>query len=106
MNKEELKKRERLALDSIKSVFGTDDDKYSGTMFVFHHLEKMGTEYWVKYLGISNPEPIEVLNILQLKSHCEEGSLFDFTLPEEVTDYVVSVHFDKAGKVEEISMES
>jgi hypothetical protein len=31
---------------------------------------------------------------------------FDFTLPGKVTDYVISVHFDAAGKVHEISMES
>jgi hypothetical protein len=31
---------------------------------------------------------------------------FDFTLPGNVTQYVVSVHFNGAGSVESISMES
>ena len=32
--------------------------------------------------------------------------VFDFTLSDEVTDYVISVRFDEAGSVEEVSMES
>ncbi len=31
---------------------------------------------------------------------------FDFTLPEDVTDSVISVRFDEKGQVEEITMES
>jgi hypothetical protein len=37
----------------------------------------------------------------------EEGiDTFDFTLPDEVTDYVISVRFDEDGEVESVSMES
>ena len=37
----------------------------------------------------------------------EDGiDTFDFTLPEDVTDYVISVHFDEEGAVDDISMES
>ena len=35
-----------------------------------------------------------------------EIETFDFTLPEDVTDYVISVRFGGSGQVEEISMES
>jgi hypothetical protein len=31
---------------------------------------------------------------------------FDFTLPDGVTNYIISVKFDEAGEVSEISMES
>ena len=34
------------------------------------------------------------------------GCGFDFTLPGEVTDYVLSVGFDKKGKVRSIDLES
>jgi hypothetical protein len=47
--------------------------------------------------------------VLVLREHWggpDELEHFDFTLPGEVTDYVVSVRFDAAGKVAEISMES
>ena len=36
----------------------------------------------------------------------EDIDMFDFTLPGDVTDYVICVSFDEHGKVEEISMES
>jgi hypothetical protein len=39
-------------------------------------------------------------------AHEGEIEYFDFTLPDEVTDYVISVHFDDAGTIEGISMES
>ncbi|MUI16138.1 DUF2004 domain-containing protein [Massilia dura] len=32
--------------------------------------------------------------------------VFDFSLPDDVTDYVISVRFDDSGEVENISMES
>jgi hypothetical protein len=50
-----------------------------------------------------------VLDILELHAHWggkDEMEYLDFTLPGKVTDYVISVHFDDAGKIEEISMES
>ena len=31
---------------------------------------------------------------------------FDFTLPDEVTNYVICVRYDDDGEVEDISMES
>ena len=31
---------------------------------------------------------------------------FDFTLPDDVTNYVVSVHFDETGEIDDIDMES
>jgi len=106
MNSEQIKKREELALDSIKAAFGTEDDEFGGTLFVSHHLEEIEAEYWKKHFGTATPDPREVLNILQLKSHWDDDCVFDFTLPEEVTDYVISVRFDDDGHVEEISMES
>ena len=47
--------------------------------------------------------------MLVLREHWggdDEIETFDFTLPEDVTDYVISVRFDESGQVEEISMES
>jgi hypothetical protein len=36
----------------------------------------------------------------------EDIEYFDFTLPDEVTDYVISVHFDSSGSIDGITMES
>lgn len=74
----------------------------------------MEAEYWQQHLGVANPEPARVLDILVLRSHWgdeeeneEEGmDVFDFTLPDDVTNYVISVRFDNGGVVQEIDMES
>ncbi|MFT6909933.1 MAG: hypothetical protein ACJAS1_006660 [Oleiphilaceae bacterium] len=106
MTEDDIRKREKIALTSINSAFGTEDDEYGATMFVSHHIEEIESEYWLKHLGTPTPKPADVLNILQLKSHWDDDCVFDFTLPEDVTDYVVSVRFGENGEVEEISMES
>jgi hypothetical protein len=105
----EIEKREKTAIAAIRSAFGTEDDESGATLFVEHHLEEIEGEYWQKHLGTAKPEPISVLGILVLRSHWggdDEIETFDFTLPENVTDYVISVRFDETGQVEDISMES
>lgn len=105
----EIEKREKAAIPAIRSAFSTEDDESGVALFVKHHLQEIEGEYWQKHLGTSKPEPISVLNILVLRSHWggdDEIETFDFTLPENVTDYVVSVRFNESGQVEDISMES
>ncbi len=105
----EIEKREKTAIAAIRNAFGTEDDEYGVTQFVEHHLEEIESEYWQKHLGTAKPEPISVLDILVLRSHWGgDGEIenFDFTLPEDATNYVVCVSFDESGQVENISMES
>lgn len=105
----EIDKREKAAIAAIRAAFGTEEDEYGATLFVEHHLDEIESEYWQKHLGTPKPEPINVLGILELRDHWggdDEIETFDFTLPEDVTDYVISVRFDESGQVEEISMES
>lgn len=108
---DEAARREKAALAAIRNAFGTDADEFGATLFVSHHLEEIEAGYWQEHLGSAKPEPIRVLDLLVLRSHWgdeeEDGmDVFDFTLPGEATDYVISVRFDAAGQVEEISMES
>ena len=103
--------RKATALAAIKRAFGTDDDEHGATLFVSHHLDEIDQSYWQKRLGTPRPEPSHVLDILQLRSHWgdedDDGiDTFDFTLPEDITQSVISVRFDDAGQVEEITMES
>jgi hypothetical protein len=105
----EIEKREKAAIAAIRSAFGTEDDESGATLFVEHHLEEVDGDYWKAHLGSTKPEPIKVLDILVLRSHWggdDDIESFDFTLPENVTDYVISVRFDESGQVEDISMES
>jgi hypothetical protein len=108
--REEIARREKSARDAIKRALGTKADEFGATLFVSHHLEEIEDSYWEKHLGTANPEPSRVLDLLELRS-CwgdeEDGiDTFDFTLPESITNYVISVRFDEMGRVEEITMES
>ncbi|MCH9809478.1 MAG: DUF2004 domain-containing protein [Alphaproteobacteria bacterium] len=110
-NDDELKRREKAALDAIKHAFGATDDEYGVTLFVSHHLDEIEESYWVTHLKTAIPEPRHVLDILELKScwsneHENAFDTFDFTLPEGITNYLICVRFDVSGKVKEIFMES
>ena len=110
-NIEEINRREEAALTAIKRVFGTEDDEFGATLFVLHHLEEIDKDYWQVYLDTATPEPLQILDIIELRSHWAEEDEqgidnFDFTLPGEVTESVISVHFNKLGQAEEVSMAS
>lgn len=104
-----IQKRTESACAAIKAAYGTEDDEYGATLFVSHHLEEIESAYWEKQFGTKKPEPSEILDSLVLRSEFEdddEFDTFDFTLPGEVTDYVICVTFDEDGEVSDISMES
>ena len=99
------------ALAAIKSAFGTGADEFGATLFVSHHLDELDPAYWESRLGTAEPEPSQVLDLLVLDPNWgqeddDDIDSFDFTLPDGVTDYVISVNFDEKGQVTEISMES
>jgi hypothetical protein len=104
----EVEKRAKLALDAIRKVYGTEAGEFSTTMFVEHHLEELPQNYWQEHTGTDAPDPSVVLGLLELKSNWGEEDIenFDFSLPGDVTDYVLSVSFDGTGEINEISMES
>jgi hypothetical protein len=104
----ESQKRRKLAFHAIKQAFGTEAGEDSVNLFVEHHLEELPTSYWREHLGASVPEPMAVIGLLELRSTWGDGDIeyFDFTFPGEVTDYLVSVHFDGAGEIDGKSMES
>ena len=107
----ELERRKKAALAAIRQVFGTDGDEYGATLFVSHHIKEIEQAYWQKHLGTPRPEPSRVLDLLELQSHWSDDDddgidTFDFTLPGDVTNYVISVGFDQNGNVAEITMES
>jgi hypothetical protein len=104
----EVEKRTKLALDAIRNAYGTEAGEFSTTMFVAHHLDELPQDYWQEHTRTDAPDPAAVLGLLELKSHWGDGDIenFDFSLPGEVTDYLLSVRFNDSGEVDEISMES
>ena len=108
-NPDEIKRRETEARAAIKKAFGTADDETGVTLFVSHHLEELDVSYWKQQFSTETPKPQLILDSLVLRSHWggdDEIDTFDFTLPENATDYVISVSFDEAGDVSGITMES
>ncbi|PCJ56937.1 MAG: hypothetical protein COA79_17515 [Planctomycetota bacterium] len=108
---DEIERRKISALEAIKKSYGTEEGEYNSTLFVSHHLEELDAEYWQKNFGTMSPDPIKVLDYLQLKSHWSEEDdvgidIFDFTLPGDVTDSVLSVNFDEDGNITSVDMES
>lgn len=109
----EVERRKEVALAAIRASYGKAEAEYGVNAFISHHLEELDESYWQKHLHTASPEPVKVLDLLVFKSHWSEDDededgidVFDFTLPGEVTQYVVCVRFDDDGAVEEVAMES
>ena len=94
------------ALEGIKKSSGTEQGEYGIDEFVSHHIDELPKSYWQKHLGTEKPSSEQVIGLLVLRSKWDDEEVYDFTLPEEVTDYVVSVSFDEDGAIEGIEMES
>jgi hypothetical protein len=106
---DEIKRRELVARAAIKCAFECDEDEVSARLFVSHHLAELDSSYWKRHLSTESPAPSAVLDLLQLRSHWggkDEMETFDFTLPGDVTNYVICVRFDGEGEVSDIEMES
>jgi hypothetical protein len=112
---DEIARRTKVALDAVRRSLGTEAGEYGATLFASHHLAELEPAYWQKHLGTPEPEPAQIIGLLELKPHWSQGDdgideedldTFDFCLPGKVSDYVLSVRFDESGEVEEITMES
>jgi hypothetical protein len=108
-DKEIIARRTGVALAAIRQLL--DEDESAVSLFASHHLEQMDSAYWSKHAGTPRPTVRQVVDLLELRSHWgdddEDGiDVFDFTLPDEATQYIIAVRFGKDGEIEEISMES
>jgi hypothetical protein len=106
----EIERRMIVALAAINRSLGSNDDTRVD-LFASHYLDELDPAYWRKHAGTPHPTPKQIVNLLELRSHWGKEShegidAFDFSLPGDVTDYVISVHFNKRGEIEDISMES
>ena len=106
----ELIRRRQVALEAIQDAVGTEVGEFSADLFVSHHLEEIDAAYWLERLGTAKPDSKQILGLLILLSDSgeEEGEFkqLDFTLPGDVSNYILSVQFDDSGNIDEICMES
>lgn len=103
--------REQIARAAMRTALENQQAEDSVELFIQHHLEEIEPDYWEKHFGTSQPNCLQVLEHLVLVHQFEYEDLetmemLDFSLPEEVTNYVICVSFDAKGEVIDISMES
>ena len=103
--------KSRLALEKIKLLYGTPKGEFGPTLFVSHHLEELQEADWVGALKLTKPTPEQVLNALILVDEWSSedngvNDTFDFSLPNDITNFLISVRFSEDGSITDISMES
>ena len=108
MSETEHERRLTAALAAIADASGTEAGADSVDLFIEHHVEELPPAYWQQHLGTTAPTAQAVIGLLVLRSSWGRDDLehFDFTLPGDVTDYVVTVRFDQHGAVSGVDMES
>lgn len=107
----ELARRTQVALEAIQGSAGTEAGKFGADLFVSHHLEEIDAAYWLERLGTDKPGSRQILGLLMPifdsnKSDDDGFETLDFTLPGDVSNYLLSVQFDDSGNVKVICMES
>ncbi|MEO4045243.1 DUF2004 domain-containing protein [Hoeflea sp. CAU 1731] len=101
---------EKAARAAIRALYGTPEGEYGPTLFVSHHLSELDADAWIKACQTKAPEAAEVLDSLVLigswsSTGDDRTDVFDFSLPNSVTNYLLSVRFVD-GEVAEVTMES
>ena len=106
-----MDKKAKTALAKIKSLHGTPEGEYGPTLFVSHHLEEISKAEWMELLKTETPtseQMLDALILIDTWSTSDDGAIdtYDFSLPDNLTNYLLSACFSADGKSIEVSMES
>ena len=77
--------KEKRALKAIKESSGKEEGEYAIDLFVEHHLNELSESDWTESIGIPKPTPTQVIESITLKECWDDGLVYDFTLPNDVT---------------------
>jgi len=105
---------DEIARDALKAEF---TDKPEGTVgtYLSHHAEELGEKDLLRIFGIEDPDDLDInhlLEALQLKriglypGSDGYSAVFDYTIDEDATDYILVVEFDSDEELYGISMDS
>jgi len=103
-----------IAHDALKAEF-TEKPEGTVSIYLSHHAEELGEKDLLRIFGIDDPDDLDInhlLEALQLQRiglyPGSEGfsAVFDYTIDEEATDYILAVEFDRDGEVFGVSMDS
>lgn len=108
-----IQRLESKARTAIVQSFHQSNQYDAVHLFIQHHIDEIAPEYWKQLLATTQPTPQQVLDLLVLNPYMEwefeeeeETYMVDFTLPEDVTQYVLCVELDHDENLINISMES
>ena len=96
----------------IKKDFDLDTESEAVKMYMEHHLEELEQADINKLFGTTEVSSDQFLSKLALcrvgiyPDSDEDFAVFDISLPEDVTDYLLVVRFSVDGEISYISMES
>ena len=105
---------DEIARDAMKAEFTEKPEGTVGT-YLSHHAEELGEKDLLRIFGVTDPDDLDVqhlLDALQLKriglypGSEDMVAVFDYTIDEEATDYILAVEFDGDGGLFGISMDS
>jgi len=99
---------------AIQTEFA-DDPEGSSHLYLSHHADEFSDEEREKYFGSTDAESLgvdQLLNAIHLKriglypNSDNYVAVFDYTIDEDATDYVLAIEFNDSGEVFGISMDS
>jgi len=105
---------DEIARDAFKAEYA---EKPEGTIaaYLSHHAEELSEKQLLKIFGVADTDELTIehlLDALQLKriglypGSDDLTAVFDYTIDEEATDYMLAMEFDRDGEVFGISMDS
>ncbi|MDJ0615028.1 MAG: DUF2004 domain-containing protein [Rhizobiaceae bacterium] len=111
MTSDLIAQRTEIAQAKINNSYGKEEAEFSVTLFVDHHLEELSSDDWNAATGKPNPTPEQILKSLVLAScwssdDSQNIDMFDFSLPGDITDYLISIQFNQANEIIAMDMES
>ena len=101
-----------------RDVFRADhDEKAEGAVgtYLSHHAEELVEKDLLRIFGTAEPDDLGIdhlLDALRLKriglypGSEDQRAVFDYTIDEQATDYILVVEFDREGEVFSLSLES
>ncbi len=110
----DLADHDGLARDAIHKEYDRGSE-YSVQLYVNHHLEQFNATELHQCLGTDDPQAVSpglFLSKLRLRriglhpDDADECAVFDYTISEALTDYVIVVRFDACGSAVTVEMES
>lgn len=92
-----------------------DDSEGSSSLYLSHHADEFSDEEREKYFGSKDAKSLgvdQLLKAIHLKriglypDSDDNVAVYDYTIDEDATNYVLGVEFDESGEVLRVSMDS